>query len=148
MTEEALFGDVQRLLLEQAPMAAAEVASCTISGFGTYGTPLYVETEKTLPVMGSYGYGELSAGTYGLSSLDSLSMSDPAAPSVDYGDRQLAGYGGGEELAGYGYAASAGRLVRGKTLVACTPLITRGRLLGVGGLTNCRVRRRHNIQQP
>jgi hypothetical protein len=149
MTEEALFGDVQRLLMEQAPMAQAEVASCTISGFGTYGTPQYIETEKTVPIsIGAYGYGELSAGSYGLSSLESLSTSDLAEPRLDYGDRQLAGYGGEEELSGYGYGASAQQLVRVKTLVACTPLVTRGRLLGVGGLTNCRVSKGTIIQQP
>jgi len=116
--QDDLLLDVERLLLEQP-----DASTCSIDGFGAYGTPQYVSSHAA-GLVGGYGYG---------SSSSSLASLDAAGSPGGYG----AGYGASTSL-GYGYTEDAA--FNEAATLTCAPLVTKGRLLGIGGLKNCEVR--------
>lgn len=117
--QDDLLLDVERLLLEQP-----DASTCSIDGYGAYGTPQYVSS-RSAGLVGGYGYGSSSSSS-------SLASLDAAGSPGGYG----AGYGASTGL-GYGY--TEGAAFDEAATLTCAPLVTKGRLLGVGGLKNCEV---------
>lgn len=156
--------DVERLLLEDSQL---KQAACSIEGFGSYGAPVYtmVQVPDDPPVMGSYGAA--AVGAYGgvpASSSSNSSESHPAAASNTSSSTSPAAAAAATANAANSTAssnASSSAVQPGassslnpvvdapaklflqekavKRLSGCTPLLTSGRLLGVGGLANCTV---------
>jgi hypothetical protein len=156
--------EVDRLLLESSQGSAAAPAACSIEGFGTYGEPVYsmvveqpLAGEATTATAASAGNNQPSSSG---SSSSGMRLPAPAgaAAAADDDDSAL---GDSTTPGAYSLAAEANTDANSSSsrdaqerimlqedalqdnavrqLTTCTPLLTSGRLLGIGGLANCTV---------
>jgi hypothetical protein len=144
--------DVGRLLLEASDASSAAVpAPCSVQGYGTYGEPVFTMVEQQ-PLAGTTpGYAVSNSNldqpsSTGSSSTSGMRLSAPAgdpetpgayALSIEADNSSSSSSRAAQERIMLQESGLQEAAVR--QLTSCTPLLTSGRLLGIGGLANCTV---------
>lgn len=113
------------LSLDELTLSSSE--PCSLPEYGLFGK---------YDVVGSLGYGAVAPGGYG-------GYAGAAAVGLGYGSASpgqyaaaAGAYGTAAAAGGYGGTAAAAELLQESH---CKPLVMPGRLLGIGGLANCKV---------
>jgi hypothetical protein len=139
--------DVDRLLLESGETSAAP-APCSVEGFGSYGEPVFTMVEQQLAGSAAAAVNNSEQPSSSGSSTAGMRLAAPAAAAA--GDPETPG---AYALSTEADSSSSSRAAQERVmlqesalqeasvrqLTSCTPLLTSGRLLGIGGLANCTV---------